>query len=301
MPRLSDIRIRDPFILHDEQTATYYLYGTTDADPWDGPGTGFASYSARDLTGDWTGPASAFVAPDGFWATTQFWAPEVHRYQGRYVMFATFADGAGRRGTQVLAADSPRGPFLPISDGPVTPPSWSCLDGTLHLDGAGDPWLVYCHEWTQTGDGRMVAQRLSRDLRATTGEPAILFTASQASWTRPNGTVDGAPAFVTDGPFLITLPDGTLAMIWSSFGDDGYALGMSLSPGGSVLGPWQHEPEPLWRRDGGHGMLFTDAGGLMYVVLHGPNATPAERTILHRVEFAGNALRLAASPAVKND
>jgi len=196
----------------------------------------------------------------------------------------------------VLGAGSPLGPFEPISDGPVTSPSWSCLDGTLHLDGAGDPWLVYCHEWTQVGDGRMIAQRLSHDLAATTGEPATLFTASQAPWTRPIGTVTGAPAFVTDGPFLITLPDGPLAMIWSSFGDDGYALGVSLSPSGSVLGPWQHDPEPLWRRDGGHGMLFTDADGLRYIVLHGPNATPAERTILHRVEIAGKTLRLTASP-----
>ena len=54
-------------------------------------------------------------------------------------------------------ADRPEGPFAPISGGPVTPPEWECLDGTLYLSGEGRPYLVFCHEWLQVENGEMCA------------------------------------------------------------------------------------------------------------------------------------------------
>lgn len=41
------------------------------------------------------------------------------------------------RGTQILRADKPEGPFVPLSDGPVTPADWECLDGTLYVAADG--------------------------------------------------------------------------------------------------------------------------------------------------------------------
>gem|GEM_PF-5943964 len=41
MLKLSDIRIRDPFILPVVSEKTYYLYGTTDTNTWNGSGVGF--------------------------------------------------------------------------------------------------------------------------------------------------------------------------------------------------------------------------------------------------------------------
>ena len=55
----SEIRIRDPFILSDAKSGTYYLYGTTDKLPWGGPGEGFDVYAGRDLV-NWEGPYPAF-------------------------------------------------------------------------------------------------------------------------------------------------------------------------------------------------------------------------------------------------
>lgn len=106
----------------------------------------------------------------------------MHRYQGRYFLLASFKSPDAARGTQVLVADAPAGPYEPWSPGPITPAGWECLDGTLYVDPAGDPWIVYCHEWLQVVDGRMIAQRLSPDLREAVGEPIELFTASQAPW-----------------------------------------------------------------------------------------------------------------------
>ena len=43
------IRIRDPFVVADRASMQYYLFGTTDADPWNGVGIGFQVYRSRDL------------------------------------------------------------------------------------------------------------------------------------------------------------------------------------------------------------------------------------------------------------
>jgi beta-xylosidase len=122
----------------------FVLFGTTDTNLWGGPATGFDCFTSDDLA-TWDGPLPAFRPPVGFWADTQFWAPEVLAHDGRFFMFATFASSdpkAGPRGIQVLVSDEPTGPFVPWSEGPVTPRDVPCLDGTVFFDDAA-PWLVY--------------------------------------------------------------------------------------------------------------------------------------------------------------
>lgn len=290
---LEDIRIRDPFVLTVPEESRYVLFGTTDPHPWEGPGVGFDCYESTDLV-TWRGPIPAFRPPTGFWATTHFWAPEVHPYRGRYFLFASFAGEGRLRGTQILVADSPTGPYREWSDGPVTPARWQCLDGTLHVDEAGDPWIVYCHEWLQVHDGAMIAQRLSPDLREALGRPHYLFSASEAPWSRPGGPAGASfPSYVTDGPWLHRLTDGALVMLWSSSGEQGYAMGLARSESGTVLGPWRQETEPLWREDGGHGMLTTTLDGRLLLSLHQPNDYPNERTVLREVVERGGTLALA--------
>lgn len=276
--KLHDIQIRDPFVLTLPDEGGYLLFGSTDQNIWSGPATGFDAYRSRNLV-DWEGPLPAFRPSPGFWSQEQYWAPEVHEYQGRFYMFATFTAPGRRRGTQILAADSPEGPYAPWSDGPVTPEDWECLDGTLHVDSEGMPWILFCHEWKQIGDGAIVAQRLSQDLRTALGEPAVLFTASKAPWTRAldKPSHANAPVYVTDGPFLHRLASGKLIMLWSSFGDQGYAMGIARSASGTVLGPWIHEPEALWGKDGGHGMIARALDGSLFLTLHQPNQSPDER------------------------
>jgi len=278
---LADIQIRDPFVLTLPERGEYLLFGSTDADIWNPPATGFDCYRSTDLV-HWEGPIQAFRPPAGFWSDRNFWAPEAHEYRGRYYLFATFKADGVCRGTQILASDAPEGPYAPWSDGPVTPSDWECLDGTLHLDEAGEPWIVFCREWVQVRDGQIVAQRLSDDLRGVVGEPVVLFTASEAPWTRrmdlPQIPKD-VDMYVTDGPFLHRLRSGELVMLWSSFGDRGYAMGIARSTSGSVLGPWTQEERPIWAEDGGHGMIARTLDGELLLTLHQPNETPLERAV----------------------
>jgi hypothetical protein len=281
---LGDIQIRDPFVL--PEGGKLYLFGSTDKDIWH-DGDGFDAYISEGGLDEWAGPYPAFRPPPGFWSEKNFWAPEVYRYGGAYYMFATFKPKNGRRGTAVLKAHTLPGPFTPWSDGPVTPPEWECLDGTLFIDHAsGEPlaWMVFCHEWQQTGDGEICAMPMEVNLKKAAGPPVLLFRASEAPWAAP--LKNRAPgSYVTDGPFLYK-PEtsGPLYMLWSSFGPEGkYRIGVAVSEAGTVTGPWRQQPDPLYAGDGGHGMVFK-TGGRLYLALHSPNDTPHERTLFIKLE-----------------
>ncbi|MHC4885950.1 MAG: glycoside hydrolase family 43 protein [Planctomycetota bacterium] len=275
-----DIRIRDPFILPITEEKIYYLFGTTDATCWGGPAEGFDCYTSADLI-EWSAPIPAFRPPDGFWADTQFWAPEVHGWQGRYYMFASFKAERRYRGTQILVADAPAGPYQPLTDCPITPQGWECLDGTLHVDEDGMPWLVFCQEWVQVHNGAMWGMPLLEDLTAPAGRPIHLFHASEAPWVGrpawPENEGGAFPTYVTDGPFLHRLASGVLLMLWSSSGRQGYAMGIARSESGRISGPWTQDPTPLWAEDGGHGMLFQTFEGQLMLTFHRPNISPEER------------------------
>ncbi len=287
---LGDIHMRDPFVLPHED-GWYYLYGSTDENIWSGPATGFDAYRSKDLAA-WEGPFPAFRPQPGFWSDTNYWAPEVHRYRGKYYMFATFKAEGVRRGTQILISDSPLGPFRPHSDGPATPREWECLDGTLYVDDAGKPWMVFCHEWVQAKDGTVEAIELSETLDRAVSAPVTLFRASDAPWVEAVNSAKHGTGYVTDGPFLHRCADGTLLMLWSSFRGGRYAQGIARSESGGVLGPWRQEAEPIYESDGGHGMIFARFDGALRLALHTPNRTPDERPAFVPVEETGG--RLAA-------
>ncbi len=282
------IQMRDPYVLRHDAERCYYLYGSTDKNIWSGKATGFDVYRSTDLEA-WEGPFPAFRPDEGFWADTNYWAPEVHAYQGKYYMFATFKAEGVRRGTQILIAEHPLGPFKPHSDGPVTPSEWECLDGTLYVDDDGDPWMIFCHEWVQIKVGTVCALRLTADLREPVGQPVELFTADDAAWVEP--VKDGA-AYVTDGPFAYRSGDGGLLLLWSSFKGGKYAQAIARSVSGKVAGPWVHEAEPLFAHDGGHGMIFKTFEDRIMLALHSPNQTPNERPIFFELEEEAGRLRM---------
>lgn len=274
----TDINIRDPFVLVHE--GAYYLYGTRGATCW-GPADGFDVYVSRDME-EWDGPFVCFHNDGSFWADRNYWAPEVYFYQGAFYMFASFKNPDVRRGTAVLKAESPLGPFVPHSDGCVTPRDWECLDGTLYVDKAGKPWMVFCHEWVQAGDGEVDAIPLTDDLSAPAGEPRLLFRASEASWCKVMHHSSGVDGCVTDGPFFWRTAEGTLLCLWASFSAGGYTEGVAVSSNGEIDGTFT-QVEPLFMDDGGHGMVFRALDGQLYLTLHSPNAHLEERPFFHPI------------------
>jgi hypothetical protein len=140
----------------------------------------------------------------------------------------------------------------------------------------------------QISNGSVEYMRLKDDLSETIGEPAVLFRGEDAPWSLP-GKQRGN--HVTDGPYLIKSKSGRLFMIWSSFGTGGYTTGIAISDSGKLAGPWKQQAEPLFKDDGGHGMLFKTFEGPLMMVLHAPNDRGAQPRIF-RMEDTGETLRV---------
>ena len=72
-------------------------------------------------------------------------------------------------------------------------------------------------------------------------------------------------------------------MIWSNFDEFGYVTAVARSSNGRLDGEWIHEKDLLYSKymtnedDGGHGMIFTDTDGQMYLCFHSPNTGTDEQ------------------------
>jgi hypothetical protein len=301
--RLPEMPIHDPWILPQAESQTYFFYtsllsrGGTNR-------SGTVVYKSKNLK-EWDGPYIVFTVPDGTWAspTQGAWAPEVHRYNGRYYLFVTLHNServidrppdawrvTHMRGTIIAVADSPEGPFVPMkTDGPVPPKDFMTLDGTLFIED-GTPWMVYAHEWIQVIDGTIEAVPLKADLSAASGDPIHLFKASDAPWLneqRKPGKQQNQ--YVTDGPELFRTRTGQLLMLWSSYDRHGYVQTVARSESGKLAGPWK-QLAPLVGDDSGHGMLFKTFDGRLMLVLHHPFRNARAR--LYDVEDTGDNLKI---------
>lgn len=257
-------KLRDPFVLRTQNR--YYVFGTG----W----RCFFSLS-KDLDGIWHESANPVQIPND--AADNYWAPEVYAYNGAYYMFTTYlSKTTGRRGCAVFRSELPEGSYILHSNGHVTPSDWDAIDGSLYVDKDGQPWMVFVHEWVSTEDnvGRMACAKLSKDLTSFISEPVELFRADDAPW---------ATQGITDGCWVYRCKDDSLIMLWSNLDKNGYCIGMAKSASGSVTGPWQQQEELLYSKeslgdyDGGHGMIFEDYDGKLWLSLHSPNAGSAAR------------------------
>ncbi len=274
--------LRDPFVLLHE--GKYYVYGT---------GWTVSVHSSDKLTSTLTNTRECVTRPSDY--TDCNWAPEVYYLNGKFYMFTTYKSSKNaHRGCAIFISDKPDGPFKLHSNGylnidgteasnvtnrsigHVTPHNWDAIDGTLYIDKEGQPWMVFVHEWTSTDDGvgRMACAKLSDDLTHFISEPIELFRADDAPWARGN---------ITDGCFMYETEDGQLLMIWSNHDGAGYSVGVAKSESGLVTGPWIHDSRMLYSKkytnmyDGGHGMIFTDTNGYMWMAIHSPNAKVGTR------------------------
>lgn len=303
---LLDFHIRDPWILADSASRTYYLYATNSGEVTGVHRAGVMVYKSKDLR-NWQQPSIVFTVPDGIWADPQetAWAPEVHAYHGKFYLFVTLHNSQKiiaaqptvrrtntMRGTTIAVSDSPEGPFTLLkTDGPIPPADFMTLDGTFYLDPAGKPWMVYAHEWAQKIDGTMEALPLKPDLSGAAGPPVFLFKGSDAPWLDAYIQADQRElSYVTDGPELYRTKDGHLLMLWASFGPGGYIETIARSKSGEIQGPWEQLP-PLLEVNGGHGMLFHSFDGRLLLVLHRTNTDPYAK--IYEIEDDGDHLAVA--------
>ncbi len=266
---LDSIRLSDPAILADKETKMYYMTGT-----------GGRLWKSKDLK-YWKGPYQVVEIDTNSWMGPKpmIWAAELHKYRDKYYYFATFTnekikiDTVGehiipRRASHVLVSNAPDGPYVPMKDATYLPPENPTLDGTLWVEDE-TPYMIYCGEWLQNGNGTMSKIQLKPDLSGSVGVRDTLFRAFDAPWSRElNSVGDTIPSKVTDGPWLFKTKTGKLGMLWTSWVHDVYTQGIAYSENGTLDGPWVQEKEPITPPNFGHGMLFRTLEGKLLMSVH---------------------------------
>lgn len=269
------MHFRDPFILVDRHAGCYYLIASASSDK-EGR---LVLYQSRDLN-NWN-YVHRVIPQEGVYQNAQdWWAPDTYEWKGHHYVFVTVTPEGRKRGTAIFRSDSGiAGSYKPVNNERIvmTPEDMQCLDASLYVDKKGKPWLIFSREWLECHDGEIWAQRLSRDLSQTIGQPVKLFSASEAPWCVPIEKRDGHDCYVTDAPYIIRdKATGHLIMLWSSFakvdGEQKYVFAQAVSENGKLEGPWKQDASPLNTDDGGHTMIFKDLQGRLRVSYHSPNS-----------------------------
>jgi len=199
-----------------------------------------------------------FTKGDGY-GESRLWAPECHKYRGRYYLFYS-AD----HGCAVAVGDSPLGPFANPTKEPLVREgryengdAMLCIDNSLVLAENGDPWMVYSR------GGRACLVRLTEDLQHVLPETSFFLFGDLEPWQHG----------IEEGPFILRENNR-----WYCFfsGDDcrspDYSVGVGVAD--SLRGPWRriHGYRFLHRVGGltgtGHGTPFKDAAGLWRYIFH---------------------------------
>jgi hypothetical protein len=320
--RLPEIRLQAPYILVDQATQTYFLY----VDASSAGESSVAAYQSKDLR-DWHGPTKVYSVASGGWADPGggATAPEVHLHGGRYFLFTTLrnkntviaraqqtsarANGSSiwqkqtARATVIAVADSPLGPFV-ITGAPITDASLMTLDGTLHTDPDGTPWMVFAQDWVQKVDAVMAAVKLKPGLTEPAAAPIWLFNGAQAPWylDPQAGAPPGKPPandlpfvpYAIFAPQVYLTPGRRLVMLWSAhrrhFTE--FVQTQALSKTGNIAGPWE-QLAPIVTGDRGHGMIFEAFDGRTMMILHNHHGQQsASRAELHEAAITDEGIQV---------
>ena len=204
---------------------------------------------------------------------------------GKYYLVATFGSEK-HKGIQILQSDTPDGTFQIMTETPLTPDDWNCIDGMLYQE-KEKIYLIFSHSFEDVPAGDMCMVELEENLSCIKGKIITLFSAKDADWAVP------IPFAKTDGPAVYRQQNGKLLILWSSWGEKGYTVGQAVSDSGKIEGPWRHLEQIVFGPDGGHGMFFHTKEGALKYLLHYPNQPGDEHPLL--LELAETELGLKAT------
>lgn len=287
-----EIMIRDPYVM--SYNGKYYLYGTRSETCW-GEAYGFDCYVSKDLK-EFEGPYEIFKRPEGFFATSNYWAPECYEYKGVFYLVTTFGGNDMKKGIYIMKSSRPTGPFELYSER-LTPKEYACIDGTLYFE-KDKIYLIYSRSFEDTPDADICYQELNETLDKSISQPQKIFAAKEAPWAKPVPFAEKefgikGDVYFSDGPYLIKIAGERLYMIWSGWSKGSYAVGVAMSDNGLIDGKWTQVKEPLWGKNGGHGMIFKGPGDNYYFCLHYPNDKSKERPHFVKIDFSDDNITIA--------
>lgn len=258
--------IRDPFILLEGET--YYLTGSIPP-YWDGRSEGVRLWKSPDLL-NWEEAGFLLhrsVAGENAWFRDYWWAPEIHKKDGRFYLTVNCrnADLGVGQNPLVAVSDSIDGEYrlLNAAEPFFTPEKWERgevavpdgNDANLFTDDDGRTYLAVCSEIG------VVLYEIDLAAARLVGEPTLVVPPSDGGWDTKN-----------EGQFIMKR-GGRYYCFYSSF-TRSYEVGVAYAD--DVRGPWvKDDRNPLITPErvpgllhSGHNSVFRDKAGQDWTAYH---------------------------------
>ncbi|WP_437918989.1 glycoside hydrolase family 43 protein [Sphingobacterium sp. LRF_L2] len=309
-----DVPLGDPYILFDEGTAKYYMYGTG------GVENGFVAYVSSDLK-QWTKKGVVYSAEQpNSWGTKDFWAPEVYRYKDKFYLFYSAhwkenpTNELENYKIGVAVSDSPLGPFLDLTGKPLFDPGYPIIDANVYFGDDGKLYLYYsrcCYKhpvqsavakWAKKSglfpeieESWVYGVELAPDFSGVIGQPKLLLRPpvdmkdDQAEWESRSVTSGEVNRRWTEGSFLFKY-QGLYYMMYSAnhFAGENYAVGYATSK--SPLGPFKKaKSNPVLQKNTdkggivsgtGHNSVLVTKDGTYWCVYHGRTTATGDQRVV---------------------
>ncbi|MCS3554717.1 MULTISPECIES: glycoside hydrolase family 43 protein [unclassified Sphingobacterium] len=330
-----DVAFGDPFVLYDQETDAYYMYGTG------GVENSFVAYSSKDLK-QWKNRGTVYTAQqDKSWGTKDFWAPEVYKRGGKYYMFYSAHwkenpnDELENYRIGIATSTNPTGPFIDLTGRPLFDPGYPIIDGNVYFAEDGRLYLYYsrcCYKnpvqseiaaWAkQQGmfdeieESWIYGVELASDFSHVIGEPTLLLRPpisrddKQSEWESRSVTSGEVNRRWTEGSYLFK-HNNLYYMMYSAnhFGGENYAVGYATAS--NPLGPFEKSAtNPILQKNisnggivsgTGHNSLLKDKEGKVWCVYHARTTkTGSQRLVfLDELKILPNGQLIVDGPTVK--
>lgn len=227
----------DPWIVDGEDG--YYYYMCTKRD--------YLEIMRMSVPGRIEDSRIIWRTPESGPYSEEIWAPELHRVNGKWVVYFAASDGThdAGRGMHVLECideDPMRGEWAYAGAIHTERPG---LDGTI-LRRGDEMYFIYAGYGDFNGHGSALYLARMTDYR-TIGSKEVCLTIPEYEWERQGGMpINEGPAILhRNGRFFVVYSASTT---WS----EDYALGMlTISEDADLLDPanWKKEPSPVFRKN----------------------------------------------------
>jgi xylan 1,4-beta-xylosidase len=221
----------------------------------------FSIAHSTDLV-HWQLIGAVFEEPPA-WSVSNYWAPELVHYRGKFYLYYTARKKDGPLCVAVAVADAPRGPYT--DHGPLVCQADGSIDAAHFVDRDGQRYLV----WKEDGNSRRVPsiiwmQHLAQDGVSLQGAPWEMIR-NDRRW---EGKVVEGPYVLAHGGWYYLFYSGNACC-----GEQcNYALGVARAQ--SLNGVWEKHPgNPIlagsddWRCPG-HGSIVEAADQRTYLLYH---------------------------------
>jgi len=285
-----DVDCPDPGVMRDGDT---YIMVCT-------PGPKYPIRTSKDLV-HWQAAGRVFSdTTKPAWGTGSFWAPEIHKVGGRYVVyFSATSSSSGTFAIGAASASSPTGPYTDIGHPLVTEPKPGAIDAHYFRASTGKHYVLWKTDGNAVGKSTPIKiQELAADGLSLLGSPKTLISNTQG-W-------EGA---LVEGPWMVER-GGEFFLFYSAnaYASASYAIGVAKSS--SPTGSFTKRASPILVSKGrwagpGHGSVVQGPSGDWVHVYHSWVAgsiqqSPGRVVLVDRIQWEGGWPLMRGAPSSRS-